>query len=243
MRLRTDGGPPFSSHRFRDFLVTWKVKHDLSTPHFPRSNGHAEASVKAMKHLIIKCKPQGNLLEDDEFTKGVIELRNTPRIDGLSPAKILLGRPLRSLVPTIPSAFDPKWHDVAQRLDRRTKAQVKADKRYNEHAKSLPPIAFGSHVALQHHATKRWDTTGTVVGVGKRRDYLVKTPSGAVYWRNRVLLRPIPPPTPTAADASPPAAPPPAALASHGTPSHDLEDPSSPRRSARTIKNPPRFSD
>ena len=243
MRLRTDGGPPFSSHRFRDFLVTWKVKHDLSTPHFPRSNGHAEASVKAMKHLIIKCKPQGNLLEDDEFTKGVIELRNTPRIDGLSPAKILLGRPLRSLVPTIPSAFDPKWHDVAQRLDRRTKAQVKADKRYNEHAKSLPPIALGSHVALQHHATKRWDTTGTVVGVGKRRDYLVKTPSGAVYWRNRVLLRPIPPPTPAAADASPPAAPPPAALASHGTPSHDLEDPSSPRRSARAIKKPLRFSD
>ena len=74
MKLRTDGGPPFSSHRFREFIKTWKITHDFSTPHYPESNGHSEANVKAMKHLIMNCNPAGDIHENDDFIKGVIEL-------------------------------------------------------------------------------------------------------------------------------------------------------------------------
>ena len=236
MRLRTDGGPPFNSHKFKEFLKKWQVRHDLSTPFYPQSNGHSESNVKAMKHLVIKCNASGKLHDNDAFAEGVIELHNAPRADGLSSSMILLGRPLRSLVPTHHTSFDTRWSEVAKRLDKRTAAQEKADARYNRHAKSLPPLHMGAHVSLQSPTTKRWDTTGIVVGIGKRRDYLVRTPSGATYWRNRRFLRRIrPPDADEAAPADPPA--PTAVSRQTGPP----EDQAEPRRSKRSAKRPARY--
>ena len=59
-RLRSDGGPQFTSSEIREFLDEWGVLHVFSSPHFPQSNGHAEAAVKAMKTLLIKTAPKKN---------------------------------------------------------------------------------------------------------------------------------------------------------------------------------------
>ena len=53
--LRSDGGPQFKAKEFTDALNRWGVEWRPSSPHFPRSNGHAEASVKAAKSLVLKC--------------------------------------------------------------------------------------------------------------------------------------------------------------------------------------------
>ena len=53
LRLRSDGGPQFTSTEFKDCMTRWGVDHIVSTPHYPQSNGHAEAAVKAVKHLIL----------------------------------------------------------------------------------------------------------------------------------------------------------------------------------------------
>ena len=69
-------------------------------------------------------------------------------------------------------------------------------------------LNLDTQVRLQDPTTKRWDTVGIVMGVGKSRDYLVKMPSGRVLWRNRRLLRPVPPcPDDPLADAGPPVEP------------------------------------
>ena len=60
-KLVTDGGPQFSSHKFAKFCERWGVRHQMSSPHYPQSNGHAEASVKAMKSLIAKTTMNGDL--------------------------------------------------------------------------------------------------------------------------------------------------------------------------------------
>ncbi|XP_047501826.1 uncharacterized protein K02A2.6-like [Penaeus chinensis] len=86
LRLRTDGGPQFSSRDFNDFLCRWGVRHDTPSPHYPQSNGHAEAAVKAVKHLIMKVAPSGIL--NEVFDRGLLELRNTPSQDGRSPAQV-----------------------------------------------------------------------------------------------------------------------------------------------------------
>ncbi|KAK8376342.1 hypothetical protein O3P69_009766 [Scylla paramamosain] len=74
---------------------------------------------------------------------------------------------------------------------------------------------------VQDPTTKRWDKVGTVMGIGKSRDYLVKMPSGRIWWRNRRFLRPSMSPSkdlpPT--DATPPGA--------------ESPQPALPRRSAR----------
>ena len=96
-RIRTDGGPQFSSPEFAAFAKQWGFADISSTPHYPQSNGHAEAAVKSMKKLLMKSTPSGRL-DTDTFKMGLLEWRNTPRPNGLSPAEILYGYPLRTCV-------------------------------------------------------------------------------------------------------------------------------------------------
>ena len=49
----SDGGPQFTSKKFQDFAVQWGFKHQVSSPHYPQSNGKAEATVKSMKRLYV----------------------------------------------------------------------------------------------------------------------------------------------------------------------------------------------
>ena len=123
-------------------------------------------------------------------------MRNSPRPDGLSPARILLGRPLRSMVPTLKAHFDPKWNQMEDIINRRHTEPTPAEKNYDKKAKPLSPLKLGTNVRIQSHESKAWDKVGVIVGVGQRRDYLIKLPSGSVLWRNRRFLRPIPPPNP-----------------------------------------------
>ncbi|XP_045126112.1 uncharacterized protein K02A2.6-like isoform X2 [Portunus trituberculatus] len=53
VRLRSDGGPQFTSSTFRSFTQRWGINHVMSSPGYPQSNGHAEAFVK-VKYLIAK---------------------------------------------------------------------------------------------------------------------------------------------------------------------------------------------
>ena len=98
VRLRSDGGPQFSSHDFRSFLKRWGVRLEQSTPHYPQSNGHAEADVKAVKMLVMKTCHGGDI-NSDQFCEGLLELRITPRSDGRSPAQVVFGHPIRSSLP------------------------------------------------------------------------------------------------------------------------------------------------
>ena len=102
-RIRTDGGLQFASSEFRDLAEEWGFMHTMSSsPHYPQSNGHAEAAVKAIKNLLKKSAPfdPSGQLDLDTFDRGLLEWRNTPGPDGLSSAQILFGRQLRSFIPT-----------------------------------------------------------------------------------------------------------------------------------------------
>ena len=191
--LRTDGGPQFVARHTRDFLRRWGVTHQVSTPHFPQSNGHAEAAVKAVKRLVKKICTRGDI-DTDEFAQGLLELRNTPRADGRSPAQVLYGRPLRSAVPAHHRAFADSWQRAAEECDKRA-AVLKSQtvERYDASAHTLKSLQVGKQVLLQDPKTGLWDRTGAIVGVGNRRDYHVRLPSGRTYWRNRRYLRPLRP--------------------------------------------------
>ena len=197
--LRSDGGLQFASEKTRAFLANWGVNHVMSTPHYPQSNGLAESAVKATKALL---KKTGSFT--DEFHEGMLELRNTPRDGGKSPAEIVTGRPLRSRVPTHWRAFSSENLKTMEQYDA-TRAELakKTEERYNASAKDLPEIGVGSFVRVQDPVSKLWDRTGHVVSRGKSRDYRIKMPSGRVLWRNRRFLKPAPEPN-TGDTASPP---------------------------------------
>jgi len=191
LRLRTDGGPQFTSQEFRSFADRWGVRHIVTSPHYPQSNGHAEAAVKSIKHLILKVAPSGDI-DCEEFDRGLLELRNTPSFTGRSPAQVLYGHPLRSCVPAHPDAFSMDWQSKAEDCDRRAAAHAEnAAVRYDNQARELPKLKVGQYVRIQDPKTHRWDKVGLVMGVGKARTYEVRVPSGRVYWRNSRFLRPV----------------------------------------------------
>ena len=194
LKLYTDGGPQFSSHRFAQFCKRWRVEHVKSSPHYPQSNGLAEAAVKSMKTLIKKTTQNGNL-DMDEFRQGLLEWRNTPDLNGHSPAQKLYGHPLQSFVLAHHRSFAPEWQTKADTVDRREQDRLRSQTEYfNRSKQPLEKLKIGVMVDVQDPRTKRWSQRGTIVAVGKHRDYYVKLPSGRVYWRNRVFLRPYLPP-------------------------------------------------
>ena len=194
--LRTDGGPQFASRQFEEFCRRWQVTHQRSTPHYPQSNGLAEAAVKTIKQLLYKTAKDGDL-DLDSFQRGLLELRNTPGLDGRSPAQILYGRPISSFVMANHRAFLPSYQVEADKADlARSVALEKSRNHYDQSAHRLSNIPIGSTVDVQDHRTGLWKSTGIVVAIGRNRDYIVKLPSGRAYWRNRRFLRPYVPSVP-----------------------------------------------
>ncbi|KAK3866863.1 hypothetical protein Pcinc_027641 [Petrolisthes cinctipes] len=93
-------------------------------------------------------------LDNDAFERGILELRNMPRIDGRLPAQVLFGHPLRSGVPTHHQAFAPEWQRAAEECDARANhllTQVK--QRHDRSARPLPGIRIGSRTTLPANGT------------------------------------------------------------------------------------------
>ncbi|CAC5421309.1 unnamed protein product [Mytilus coruscus] len=65
----------------------------MSSPRFAQSKGLAERSVQTIKNMLKKSEDQYNSL---------LSYRTTPLANGYSPAELLMGRKLRTLLPVAP---------------------------------------------------------------------------------------------------------------------------------------------
>ncbi|KAL5012512.1 hypothetical protein ScPMuIL_011063 [Solemya velum] len=52
--LFSDGGPCYNSKEFREFTEKWRVRHVMTSPHFPQSNGFIERTIQTTKAAIKK---------------------------------------------------------------------------------------------------------------------------------------------------------------------------------------------
>ena len=82
-------------------------------------------------------------------------------------------------MPTHHRAFAPEWQRAAADCDAKAaEIQEQVTRRHDATARPLSQLQIGNRVDLQDTDTGRWDRTGVVVGIGRRRTYLVKTASG-----------------------------------------------------------------
>ena len=134
----------------------------------------------------------GKTVECKEFWQALIEYRNTPNKDGLSPAERLFSRPMRTRLPAHPQSFHAVLRKQIREADRKAiLLRAKAKQRYNAGARELDHLEVGDIVRVQHHVSKRWDLIGEIVKKQPRfRSYLVKSETGRLYWRNRRFIRP-----------------------------------------------------
>jgi hypothetical protein len=246
IKLWSDGGPQFKSDEYLTFLREWDISHGRSSPHHPKSNGYAEAAVKSMKKLIAGSWTSGSF-DLDKFGKGLLLFRNAPIAGGASPSQVVFNRPTRDLIPAHRRSFAPEWQKAAGILEKRAlRAKELRTFHYNRTTRPLPALRVGDNVVIQHHRSKRWTTPGVIVEVGAFRDYLVKTPAGRLFRRNRRFLRlhsptavphsPSPAPNsvhPPVSSSSPTTAAPPVPAAPADT------SPAGPRRSTRLAAKKP----
>ena len=96
--LKSDNGPCCMFHEFIEF---YKVHHFTSSPHYPQSNGFAEALVGISKKLMEKSIKDGK-----PWNYGLLKYRVTPIGGNLpSPLEALTGCRPRTSLPQIPSSI------------------------------------------------------------------------------------------------------------------------------------------
>ena len=99
------------------------------------------------------------------------------------------GHPVHDTLPVHKRAFIPEWQCSVKEADERAATiHHRLEDMYNRTAHDLPQLAVGTKVAVQDHRTRKWDKCGTIVKVGRNRDYMIRLTSGRVWWRNRRFL-------------------------------------------------------
>ena len=145
--ISTDGGQPFTSTTFQEFLQTWGIKHRRSSVAYPQSNGRAELAVKTAKRIVNGNTDAQGSLDNDKAARAILQYRNTPiQGIGLSPAQLLLHRRLRDSIPSQPFLYKPhpEWIAAAQRRKEILhKRNAKLVERYNRHTHNLCPLQAG----------------------------------------------------------------------------------------------------
>jgi len=190
IRITTDNGPQFRN-QFEDFCKRWFIILDKSSPYHHQANGYAESAVGSMKSIIKKICP-GKSVHCEAFEVAILEYRNTPRKDGLSPAERIFGRPMRTRVCAHPNLYQASNIQYAiEKADEKARIiRENVEQKYNKGTRKLKELKIGDMVRIQHHVTKKWDMIAKIKSVDQRkRSYLLETDSGRIYWRNRRFLR------------------------------------------------------
>ena len=142
-------------------------------------NSQAERFVQTLTNLLKKADEDGR----DPYLE-LLEYRNTP-ITGLeySPAQLLMGRTLRSKVPTAEKLLRPKVVDAHDALKRR---QVRQKTYYDKHAAPLAPLRPGDVVRVQRGNS--WEPAIVADFCDQPWSYTIQTKQGLLH-RNRRHLR------------------------------------------------------
>ena len=176
--VKSDNGPQYSSSEFAMFATNWKFLHVTSSPRYPQSNGLAEKTVQTAKRMLEKAKRDRR----DPYL-ALLEQRNTPVANYKSPAQLSMGRRLRSLLPCTASQLIPetvRYRDTQVRFQKK-QAEQKAN--YDKIVTPLQPLKSGEAVRVKQEG--EWRSAEGVELADTPRSYVVKTPEGAVYRRNR----------------------------------------------------------
>ncbi|KAL3892079.1 hypothetical protein ACJMK2_004316 [Sinanodonta woodiana] len=172
----SDGGPQFTSDEFSQFTKRWGIQHHVTSPYHPISNGKAEAGVKIIKGMMVKCLNS----RTDQY-EALLELRNTPRQDtGLSPAQMMFGRETRSMLPL-----------VQEKSPRNQKRDARKDcikKSYDCSARIKLKFENSQPVYFRHKPDKPWRKG--VVTESTDRNCIVTSTDGVQYKRNSEHIRP-----------------------------------------------------
>eukprot|EP00057_Strongylocentrotus_purpuratus_P013777 XP_011668251.1 PREDICTED: uncharacterized protein K02A2.6-like [Strongylocentrotus purpuratus] len=177
----SDNGPQYAGQPFRDMCKKWGIEHTTSSPRYPRSNGMAERNVRTIKGIMKKCRETGQGTQ-----VALLHYRATPLGSNIpSPAELLLGRQIRTTLPSHLS--NPRNTDEVQENMRQRQVKMK-----EEHDRTagpiLAPLPVDQRVRVLDER-KCWIPARVSRICEERNSYVVETPNGSSLRRNRSHLR------------------------------------------------------
>ncbi|XP_063050557.1 uncharacterized protein LOC134445400 [Engraulis encrasicolus] len=123
----------------------------------------------------------------------LLSYRSTPlQATGASPAQLIMGRQIRTPIPTLESNLQPAWPDLhkVKQADAKAKASYRRNFNKRHNVKDLPELSPGTTVALKLDSEQGWRKCGKVLKMCETpRSYLIQTETG-VLRRNRHHLMP-----------------------------------------------------
>ena len=185
--LVTDAGSCFTSYEFSQFAKDWEFAHVTTSPKLSRSNGMAERTIQTVKNIIKKAKAA----QQDPML-AILHYRNTPIIDGKSPAQLLMNRRLRTKLPCTEASLRPSVLQQEKIQQTHLNRQRQQKKYFDRHAssKSLSELKKGDKVRMQMTRQSPWIPATVVTQTDQPRSYIVSTTDGRTIRRNRVMLKP-----------------------------------------------------
>ena len=146
--LVSDNGPQFTADMFKDKMAKWGIKHLLTPPYHPASNGLAERAVGIVKDRLKKMDCAATPIQLHVGLKYVCRVHGlTPhRSTGRCPYEMIKEGPLPSMFPMITSGSNTKSeatavrHSVARQRNRRTFGEGDAVVVYCNRFKTIPDL-------------------------------------------------------------------------------------------------------
>jgi hypothetical protein len=120
--LVSDNGPQFTSVTFKDFMKTTGIKHTLTPPYHPSSNGQAERAVQIVKNALkARIKDNSTRINTLSLTHlladFLLKYRITPHTTtGIAPCELFMNRQLRTRLSLVKPSKDSKVKDSQTKM-------------------------------------------------------------------------------------------------------------------------------
>ncbi len=136
--FKTDNGPPFQSHKFKEFAERMNFHHRRVTPYWPRSNGEAERFMQNLKKVLKNAQVNGNHKEQ-ELQFFLRAYRATPHcVTKVPPSVLLFGFSKTSGIPSVATRSNEPIHIFARENDNRAKQMMKINYDRVKHVSECP---------------------------------------------------------------------------------------------------------
>ncbi|XP_022809368.1 uncharacterized protein K02A2.6-like [Stylophora pistillata] len=100
--LKSDNGPPFNGHEFKNFSDYLGLKHRRIPPYWPRANGEAERLVQTLQKSLRIAHLEGKNWNQELYTF-LRQYRATPHSTiNVPPSEALNSRKLETTTPELP---------------------------------------------------------------------------------------------------------------------------------------------
>ena len=191
LSIKTDNGPQFVSEEFEVYLRDNNIEHRTSTPLWPQANGEVERQNRSLLKAMRVVHSEGRDWRK-ELQKFLLGYRSTPHTTtGVSPAKLLFGREIRSKLPGVEELHSASNESEVLDRDRERKQKGKdyADNLRGACESNLKEVDKVLQKPKSDKLSPSFEATRYEV-VNKQGDHVeIKSPAGIHYKRNVTHLQ------------------------------------------------------